>query len=371
MKGRVFLKLIGVFLLLIAVTTLILDFSVRRSWEHSLRLELENSLAQKAQMLGLSVPEIDGCQITESKLAQLAPRIEPLAKAAQARVTIIDTCGNVLADSEADPRKMENHAGRPEFERALREHRTGTATRSSHTVGIEFLYTAVPVRGGAVRLAYPLTEVRERTVLVRRSLLVASLITFAISAVLAGLFAQWMSRRLNRIVGFADRIAAGDFSARISETRSDELAHVAKALDRSARELESSFAEVQRSREQLETLLNSMQEPVLAVNADRKVQWANGQMKHLFPGGLRPGASLVEVVRDPDLLGAVQKSLDSRAVTTSRAEMIKPARIFKVTCAPIAEAGRWPYCTRSRRSRRSRRRDAILLRMYRTNCARL
>jgi two-component system phosphate regulon sensor histidine kinase PhoR len=338
-KGRVFLKLISVFLLLIAATTLILDFSVRSSWERSLRQELENSLAQKAQMLALSVPEIEGCQVTERKLAELAPRVEPLAKSAQARVTVIDACGNVLADSEADPRKMENHAGRPEFERALREHRTGTATRSSHTVGIEFLYTAVPVKGGAVRLAYPLTEVHERTVLVRRSLLAASLITFVISAVLAGLFAQWMSRRLNRIVAFADRIAAGDFSARISETRGDELAHVAKALDRSARELESSFAEVRRSREQLETLLNSMQEPVLAVNADRKVQWANGQMNQLFPGGLRQGASLVEVVRDPDLLAAVQKSLDSRAVTTARAEMIKPGRIFKVTCAPIAGSG--------------------------------
>jgi two-component system phosphate regulon sensor histidine kinase PhoR len=47
----------------------------------------------------------------------------------------------------------------------------------------------------------------------------------------------------------------------------------------------------------------------------------------------------VEVVRDPELLGAVQKSLSGREVTTARAELIKPGRIFKVTCAPIAGSG--------------------------------
>jgi two-component system, OmpR family, phosphate regulon sensor histidine kinase PhoR len=338
-KGSVFLKLIGIALLLIVVTTLIVDFGVRGAWQLSLRAEIEASLSQKVQMVAATIPAIEGCGFAEGRSAALRPLAEAQAQAAQARITIIDACGNVLVDSEADARKMENHSTRPEFERALREHRTGTDTRDSHTVGIEFLYTAVPVPGGAVRLAYPLTEVRERTAIVRRSLLIASLAAFAISAVLAGVFARWTARRLDRIVAFADQIAAGDFSARISESSSDELARVAKALDRSARELEASFAEVQRSREQLEALLNSMQEPVLGVNAERKVQWANGQMSSLFPSGWKQGASLVEVVRDPELLGALQSCLSSRMVTTARAELIKPGRIFKVTCAPIAGSG--------------------------------
>ena len=36
-------------------------------------------------------------------------------QAAGARATVIDPTGNVLADSEADPGTMENHANRKEF----------------------------------------------------------------------------------------------------------------------------------------------------------------------------------------------------------------------------------------------------------------
>src|SRR4029453_5405493 len=151
-----------VFLLLIAVTTVILDIGVRGAWERSLREEIEASLAQKVRMLALSVPPIGDCGFSESRLASLLPLAKIQAQAAQARVTIIDSCGNVLADSEADARTMETHRERPEFATALQGMR-GRDTRSSHTVGVEFLYTAVPIGGGAVRLAYPLTEVRERT----------------------------------------------------------------------------------------------------------------------------------------------------------------------------------------------------------------
>jgi len=52
---------------------------------------------------------------------------------------------------------MENHATRPEFAAALAG-KTGTNERRSSTIGIPFLYVAVPVSGGAVRMAYPLSE---------------------------------------------------------------------------------------------------------------------------------------------------------------------------------------------------------------------
>jgi hypothetical protein len=80
------------------------------------------------------------------------------AQAATARVTVIDPTGKVLADSEADPSSMENHAQRKEFIAALAGN-VGMEERRSHTLGIPFKYVAAPVTGGAVRLAYPLSEV--------------------------------------------------------------------------------------------------------------------------------------------------------------------------------------------------------------------
>ena len=71
-----------------------------------------------------------------------------------------------------------------------------------------------------------------------------------------------------RITDFAERVAAGDLSARIQEESTDEIAHVASALDKTARKLEEGFNALENSRQTLETLLNSMQEAVIAVAQD-------------------------------------------------------------------------------------------------------
>ena len=65
-------------------------------------------------------------------------------QAAGARVTIIDATGKVMADSEANSASMENHAKRPEFVEAL-SGKIGINERRSATIGIPFLYVAVPV----------------------------------------------------------------------------------------------------------------------------------------------------------------------------------------------------------------------------------
>ena len=105
-----------------------------------------------------------------------------------------------------------------------------------------------------------------------------------------------------RITDFAERVAAGDLSARIQEESSDEIAHVASALDKTARKLEDGFSALENSRQTLETLLNSMQEAVLAVAQDGRVLWANQRMERLLPSGIRLGAPLVQSVRDPEIL---------------------------------------------------------------------
>jgi two-component system, OmpR family, phosphate regulon sensor histidine kinase PhoR len=60
-----------------------------------------------------------------------------------------------------------------------------------------------------------------------------------------------------------------------SKTSQDEIGRVAAAIDKTARRVEQSFAAVVSSQRQLETLLNSMQDAVIAVSDDGLVQWAN------------------------------------------------------------------------------------------------
>ena len=330
MRNRIFFKLLAVFVVVIAATTVTLDFSIGRAWEDSLRQQLDRSLREKTLMFASRVNSDH--QHTMQEIAVEAGR------AAGARATVIDIQGRVLADSEAQAEAMENHASRPEFGAALKGN-VGSNTRRSHTLGIPFLYVAAPVPGGAVRLAYPLSDVDAATAYVRRRLLMGSVLAFAVSLVLAGVFAELTARRLRRIVHFAGEIAAGDLGARIAEPSADEVGQVAAALDKTAHQLEESFAALKNSQRQLETLLNSMQDAVIAVGADDRVQWANRTMDKLAPQRTRLQAPVEETVRDPDFLRAVRCAGAEKKVYTARAASILPGRSYDVTAAPLPGGG--------------------------------
>jgi two-component system, OmpR family, phosphate regulon sensor histidine kinase PhoR len=330
LRSRIFLKLMLVFLLVIGVTAVALQITVRQFWERTLREQIERNLTQKTLLFAQRV-ETDGQHALPDITAQAG-------QAAGARATVIDPSGTVLADSEADARTMENHARRPEFIAALAG-RVGIDERSSHTLGIPFLYVAAPISGGAVRLAYPLAEIATTLGALGKALWWGSLIAVLVATVSAGAASQYVSYRLGRIVDFAERVAAGDLTARIASLSGDEIGQVAAALDKTARRVEESFARVQTSQRELETLLNSMQDAVIAVDADARVQWANRGMNRLLPHPPHLNAPVVDSVRDPDFLSAIQGAVRGQVVTSARSNTITPGRTFDVTAAPMPGGG--------------------------------
>src|SRR5260370_8907689 len=72
---------------------------------------------------------------------------------------------------------MENQTQRKEFAAALAG-KVGTDERRSATLGVPFLYVAAPVSGGAVRLAYPLSDVEAISGKVFRGLAISSALAF-------------------------------------------------------------------------------------------------------------------------------------------------------------------------------------------------
>jgi len=330
LRSRIFFKLMLVFLLVIGVTAITIQLTVHRVWQQTLHEQIERNLRQKTLMFAYRV-EAD----RQHSLADITAQE---GQAAGARATVIDPTGKVLADSEADPSAMENHAQRKEFVSALGG-KVGEAERKSQTLGVPFLYVAAPVSGGAVRLAYPLAEIEATNRQLGNALFWGSLTAFVFAVVVAAAASQYVARRLRRIVTFAEHVAAGDLTARIASTSADEIGQVAAALDKTARRLEESFARVQTGQRELETLLNSMQDAVIAVGADGRVQWANRGMDRLLPHAPRLNAPLVDNVRDPDFLAAIQRAAREQVVTSARSNTITTGRTFDVTAAPMPGGG--------------------------------
>jgi two-component system, OmpR family, phosphate regulon sensor histidine kinase PhoR len=196
------------------------------------------------------------------------------------------------------------------------------------TLGVSFAWLAPPANAQA-------------QVLLFEHLLLAATLALAVAVILAALKAQSIGHRLEKIQQFADKIAAGDLTANVAEISDsrDEIGLLASALDQAARRLEQDFTALRASQTQLETLLNSMHDAVVAVGSDQRVQWANQSMDRLAPQRTRHNAPVEETVRDPDFLRAIRGASEARKLFTARAISILPGRTFDVTAAPMPDGG--------------------------------
>jgi len=331
-KKRIFVNLVLVFTLVIAAIILTLGFSVSHSWDSSLQRQIENNLRQSTAMFAMRVA---AAPLSNSDLNQTT---QSISEASGARATVIDIQGHVLADSSEASDEIVSQLRHPEFQAALAA-QVGTDIRYSSKPGVDVLYVAQPVPGGAVRLALPLTAIADAHRSLLRLLGLGALLAWLIAVVLSAIASKSISARLERMVVFAGKIAEGDFSARLSEYQNDEIGKVATALDATARKLQTSFQQVEDSRNELEAVLNSMQEPVIAISRDGRAQWANRRMEMVTPTGIRLGQPVVQTVRDPNFLATIQEASQHHKLVTARVNNFVPGRVFAATVAPMPSGG--------------------------------
>jgi two-component system phosphate regulon sensor histidine kinase PhoR len=172
-----------------------------------------------------------------------------------------------------------------------------------------------------------------------RDLARATALALLLALLLAVAIAQTIASRLKRILRFAEQVAAGNLSARIAESGSDEIAQVAMSLDRTARRLEDNFSSVRESRAELEALLNSMNDGVIAVSPEMKVRWANQAITSMVHRPVRMGIPVTELVRHPDFLDTLRAALKSRQRESKIASSLGGRESFSITAEPLPDGG--------------------------------
>ncbi len=139
--------------------------------------------------------------------------------------------------------------------------------------------------------------------------------------------------------------------ARMTETSTEVPEQAFQDFDGLARAISEASGEVARalgaatdSRRALEAMVDSMQDPVLAVDEAGRILWTNKRMQHLMPGSAESGAvrvghALVQTIRDPEVLNCVRASMLERKVSQRRSTTLLPGRIFEVNAAPMPAGG--------------------------------
>ena len=140
-----------------------------------------------------------------------------IASSDRLRLTLISATGEVVADSRSDgskPTGLPSHAERPEVAAAL-QGSMGFDRRVSTTDGVEYLYVAIPSsarsEGAVLRVSMPVAQAHAAITQFRWT----TLALFALSVILAGSMALFMSQKAAVPVKTLERVRT-DFVANAS-----------------------------------------------------------------------------------------------------------------------------------------------------------
>jgi two-component system phosphate regulon sensor histidine kinase PhoR len=338
MKQNLFTKILLTYLAIIVVLLGVLDFYLTRFTERREVDEIARNLEQKARLLALDIRPSSTLGDTRQKLVEAH-------LPADARITWIEPHGVVMADTNANPAEMENHATRPEFIEALAG-RTGRSIRFSHTLRIDFLYVAVPLEAngklfGALRLAYPLSDLQRQIHGIRKRIWLSSLAAFLLAALIGYFLSRSLVSRINMLTRFSESIATGDFQNRVHVEGKDELSSLAQSLNSTADQLQQLFESVDSERTKLQTVLENMSEGILVLDQNQKVSLSNRTLENLLgrSSPIPAGTPWYETFRHPELQALFESVFSSGAPATKSFLLHStPERFFQATLVPVVNA---------------------------------
>jgi two-component system phosphate regulon sensor histidine kinase PhoR len=163
-------------------------------------------------------------------------------------------------------------------------------------------------------------------------------------AVAAGLVMRSRIRREAHRLGLVAR-ALPDWDSNAARPGwSGEFAVGVEELKSSSERISQRLNRLQEERLQLEALLDSMQDAVVAVDSAGRILWTNRAMLALVPdvysrSAVRVGQALVHTMRDPEVLDCVKIALESRSICEKKTTSLTPGRIFEVNASPMPGGG--------------------------------
>jgi two-component system phosphate regulon sensor histidine kinase PhoR len=334
MKNRLFWKIAPVYILLLLVVLAALDIYIVRALRRQ-HLEAAFSKLEALSRLALTNPP----RSTDSP--DLREWVRWLSQGGT-RVTLVAGNGKVLADSNEDSARMENHLARPEIRDALRSG-SGRAERRSPTLKLDLVYLATRYdlkNQGAmvIRLSLPLQRLEEAVNAFRRHLWIASLVILALAGGASMLFSRNLTGRIGRLKEFSRRVAEGDFRALPLDRHKDELADLAGTLRQTALKLDRTISTLTDERNRSSAVLASMEEGVAVIGNDQRVLYCNQAFCQAagVPNLPCEGRAAMEIIRHSDLLSYIQKVLTGgEAIHGEVVVGSIRTRSFAVTAAPI------------------------------------
>ncbi len=168
-----------------------------------------------------------------------------------------------------------------------------------------------------------------------------SAIVLAASFGLGYVLARQLTRPVRQMVRQSQAIAAGDLSQRTTIATNDELADLARSLNRMADALQDSLGRLEGERDRVKTILESMREGVILVGPDGRIAVINPAGAELLR--LRPdqavGQRPLEVLRSYELGDLLERARKERQAAGEFSVDLPTYRVLEASAVTLKEGG--------------------------------
>jgi two-component system phosphate regulon sensor histidine kinase PhoR len=261
------------------------------------------------------------------------------------RITVILPDGTVIGDSRETPDLMDNHASRPEIAEAL-SGQTGQSLRFSKTLMQRMLYVATPIKDrqeivAVLRTSLPATAVETEIRSIQLKIALGGCIIALLAAGISWIISRRISHPIEQMKKSAAQFAGGDLSHRLPSPATEEMAGLADAMNQMAAQLEDRIETIISQRNQLETVLASMLEGVIAIDGEERIVSINRAAAQLFNN--QPAnclnKSIQEVIRSPSLQQFIRRALHNIHPAEEDITVYQNAeRVIDVKSSPLLDA---------------------------------
>ena len=244
------------------------------------------------------------------------------------RLTLVDTDGTVLYDTNANAAAMENHANREEIREAFVSG-TGESSRYSSTLTEKTIYRAALLDDGTVLRV----SVSQATIF---ALIAGIAPWFVLAALLAAVLSWLLAKHLSgRIITPLNQV---DLEHPLENDTYEELSPLLSKIHRQHEQINTHLLQLRQKTDEFEQITASMKEGLVLLNAKGKILSINPAAAALFgAAGNSVGVDFLAIERSHKMNRATTVALES-GHTSIREE--RNGRIFQIDISRIESAGK-------------------------------
>ncbi|MBI89308.1 MAG: hypothetical protein CMG60_04400 [Candidatus Marinimicrobia bacterium] len=271
MKRRpLFLQLFYTFMPMMVIGIVALIFFINSAIRDFYYLQTKDELLDRASLVSIILE-----QTTLNSTTAVQKLIKKLGMESNMRITLIDSNGLVIGDSEQEPINMDNHSSRPEVVEAKKDY-VGSSQRFSKTLQENMMYLAIihdhDKKSLIVRVSKSLAGLNDTIYdLQKRFILIGLFVGFLI-LLLSYYFSQKVTVPLQHIRKKTETfVNTLNLSNPLPNYKTKELSSLSQSLNKMAIEIDKRIRIIERERNDREFILSSMQAGIIALNKKLKI----------------------------------------------------------------------------------------------------